>query len=82
MLNNNKSLQIFVVGHTDNVGKLDDNMVLSQKRAESVVNELIKNYKVSSSHLQAEGVGPLVPIATNDTDEGKGLNRRGEIVKK
>ena len=82
LLKNNTSLQIYVVGHTDNVGNLKDNMELSQKRAEAVVNELITKYKVSSTSLQAQGVGPLAPVATNDTKEGKELNRRVEIVKK
>lgn len=82
LLQKNPSLQIYVVGHTDNVGKFEDNMELSQKRADAVVNELITEYKVPSANLQAEGVGPLVPVASNDTKEGKELNRRVEIVKK
>jgi outer membrane protein OmpA-like peptidoglycan-associated protein len=82
LLQKNPSLQIYVVGHTDNVGNLKDNIELSQKRAEAVVNELITKYKVSSTSLQAQGVGPLAPVATNDTKEGRELNRRVEIVKK
>jgi outer membrane protein OmpA-like peptidoglycan-associated protein len=82
LIQKNPSLQIYIVGHTDNVGKLSDNLELSDKRAEAVVNELITKYNVSSKNLQAEGVGPLAPVATNDTKEGKELNRRVEIVKK
>jgi len=82
LLQKNPSLQIYVVGHTDNVGKLKDNMELSKKRAEAVVNELVAKYKIPSTNLQAEGVGPLAPLATNDTKEGKELNRRVDIVKK
>ena len=82
LLQKNPSLQIFVVGHTDNVGILKDNMELSQKRAEAVVNELIKKFKISSNNLEATGIGPLAPVATNDTKEGKELNRRVELVKK
>jgi OOP family OmpA-OmpF porin len=78
----NPSLQIYVVGHTDNVGSLNDNIGLSQKRAESVVNELITKYKIPRASLLAEGIGPLAPIATNDTKEGKEQNRRVDIVKK
>jgi len=81
-LQKNPSIQIYVVAHTDNVGKLKDNMELSQKRAEAVVNELMTKHKIPSSNLEAEGVGPLAPVATNDTKEGKDLNRRVEIVKK
>ena len=82
LLKANASMQIYIVGHTDNVGKLKDNMELSQKRAEAVVNELITKYKIPSTNLEAGGVGPLAPVATNDTEEGKELNRRVEIVKK
>lgn len=82
LLQKNPSFHIYVVGHTDNVGKLEENMELSQKRAEAVVNELITKYKVSSTNLRAEGVGPLAPVATNDTQEGRELNRRVEVVKK
>jgi len=82
LLQKNPSLQIYIVGHTDNVGKLKDNMELSNKRAAAVVTELIARYKIDASRLEAGGVGPLAPVATNDTKEGKELNRRVEIVKK
>ena len=82
LLKTNASMQVYIVGHTDNVGKLKDNMELSQKRAEAVVNELITKYKIPSTNLEAGGVGPLAPVATNDTEEGKEMNRRVEIVKK
>jgi OOP family OmpA-OmpF porin len=82
LLKANTTMQVYIVGHTDIVGKLKDNMELSQKRAEAVVNELITKYKIPSANLEAGGVGPLAPVATNDTKEGKELNRRVEIVKK
>ena len=82
LLKANPSMQIYIIGHTDNVGKLKDNMELSQKRAEAVVNELITKHKILSTNLEAGGVGPLAPVATNDTEEGKEMNRRVEIVKK
>jgi OmpA-OmpF porin, OOP family len=82
LLKENPSIQVYIVGHTDNVGKLKDNMELSQKRAEAVVNELITKHKIPSTNLEAGGVGPLAPVATNDTEEGKEMNRRVEIVKK
>ena len=75
-------MEIYIVGNTDNDGNFKANMELSQKRADAVVNELITKYKVSSSKLEAYGVGSLAPIATNDNEEGKALNRRVEIVKK
>lgn len=82
LLQKNPSLQIYIVGHTDNVGNLKDNMELSNKRAAAVVTELITRYNIEASRLEAGGVGPLAPVATNDTKEGKELNRRVEIVKK
>ena len=82
LLKANSSMQVYIVGHTDNVGKLKDNMELSQKRAEAVVNELITKYKIPSANHEAGGVGPLAPVASNDTEEGKEMNRRVEIVKK
>lgn len=81
-LQDNPSLHIYVVGHTDNVGKHEDNMELSNKRAGVIVHELIAKYEVSPTNLQPEGVGPLAPVATNDSKEGRELNRRVEIVKK
>jgi len=82
LLKANPSIQVYIVGHTDNDGKLKDNMELSQKRAEAVVNELITKHKIPSTNLEAGGVGPLAPVATNETNEGKEMNRRVEIVKK
>lgn len=82
LLRMNPSLRFYIVGHTDNIGRLKDNMDLSHKRAAAVVNELITRYKIDASRLEAGGVGPLAPVATNDTKEGKELNRRVEIVKR
>ena len=81
LLQQNPALQIYVVGHTDNVGKRKDNLELSNKRAAAVVKELISHYQIEASRLESGGVGPLAPVATNDTKEGKELNRRVEIVK-
>lgn len=82
LLQTNPSLQLYVVGHTDNVGRHKDNMELSSKRAASVVTEIISRHKINASRLEAGGVGPLAPVTTNDTKEGRELNRRVEIVKK
>ena len=82
LLANDAALNLYVVGHTDNTGNFESNMKLSQDRAAAVVNELVTNYKVSASRLKACGDGPTAPVATNDTEEGKALNRRVELVKK
>lgn len=74
-------LKLYVVGHTDNAGGFDSNMKLSMERAISVVNELVSKYSVSAASLKACGDGPTAPVATNDTEQGKALNRRVELVK-
>ncbi len=65
-----------IEGHTDNVGTEEDNMQLSQQRAQSVVNYLVADHKIAASRLKAVGYGETRPIADNDTGEGKRLNRR------
>lgn len=81
LLNSDKALKVFIVGHTDNVGVLDANLKLSEERANSVVTMLTTNYKVAATQLIGKGVGPLSPIANNNSDAGKKLNRRVEMVK-
>jgi len=80
LLKGNLSLKLYVVGHTDNVGKISYNMKLSRERAEAVMNELITKYKVSADQLKAYGVASLAPVASNKTEEGRTRNRRVELV--
>lgn len=75
------AVNIYVVGHTDDTGSLDLNMELSKQRAKSVVDYLVSN-GLSESRLIADGVGPFAPVTTNESDKGKKLNRRVEIVKR
>jgi outer membrane protein OmpA-like peptidoglycan-associated protein len=79
-LKDDPSMKIHVVGHTDNVGGLDVNMTLSRTRAAAVVAALVKQYGVSASRLNPAGVGPLAPVASNDSDEGRAKNRRVELI--
>jgi OmpA-OmpF porin, OOP family len=81
LLTKDNSLKLYVVGHTDNVGTLDANMKLSKERSDAVVNSLVSNYGISADRLKAYGVASLVPVASNDTEEGKAKNRRVELVK-
>lgn len=74
-------LRLKVVGHTDMVGSAETNLKLSQARAEAVVKALVTQHGVGASRLKGYGVGPLAPVATNDTDEGRAKNRRVELVK-
>jgi outer membrane protein OmpA-like peptidoglycan-associated protein len=80
MLKANSSLNVYVVSHTDMTGELEYNMQLSEKRAEAVVKALVNEYGIEASRLKAKGVGPLCPVITNQTGEGRKLNRRIELV--
>jgi len=81
MLKANPTLKVYVVGHTDNVGVLAANIDLSKRRAASVVDALTTQYGISASRLQPYGDGPYAPIASNDAEDGRALNRRVELVK-
>lgn len=81
MLKGNAALKVYVVGHTDNVGGLAANMDLSKRRAASVVQSLTTKYGVSAAQLQSYGDGPYAPVASNDSEDGRTLNRRVELVK-
>ena len=67
-----------IEGHTDAVGSDSYNMKLSQQRAESVVNYLA-GQGIDRARLEIVPMGESSPIATNDTQEGRAMNRRVEI---
>jgi outer membrane protein OmpA-like peptidoglycan-associated protein len=73
-------LRVSIVAHTDNQGIYDANVVLSQRRAEAVMNALVTNYKVDPKRLKAYGVASIAPVATNRSEAGRSKNRRIEIV--
>jgi OmpA-OmpF porin, OOP family len=81
LLQQNSTLKLHVVGHTDNVGQLASNMDLSRRRADAVVKVLSTKYSIAVARLDAQGVGPLAPVASNDSEEGRAKNRRVELVK-
>lgn len=81
-LTNNPDVSCWVVGHTDSDGAFQLNSKLSLDRAKAIKEALQAKYSIPEQRLFAEGVGPLAPVATNNTDEGKALNRRVELVKK
>ena len=56
-------------------------MKLSLDRATAVGNALVSRHSVNAAGLKACGDGPAAPVASNDTEEGKALNRRVELVK-
>lgn len=74
----NPEVRVRVVGHTDNTGSTAYNVQLSQRRAESVRDYLV-GQGVAAGQLEAVGVGPQSPIASNDTEEGRARNRRVEL---
>ncbi|MCL0034272.1 DUF4892 domain-containing protein [Thermodesulfovibrionales bacterium] len=82
LLQQNPNLKLHVVGHTDNVGDLTYNMKLSQGRADAVVKELVSKHGVDANRLKAHSVGPLSPMASNKTEEGRAKNQRVELVKR
>lgn len=85
VLKNQPDIEFMVEGHTDNVpfrgnAILVDNWDLSVKRATTVVRLLQKEYGLDPAKMAAAGRGEYHPVGTNDTNEGKGLNRRTRIV--
>lgn len=79
LLTDNPSLKIEVNGHTDNVGKPEDNMKLSTNRAKTVVDYLIGK-GIDAQRLQYKGFGASKPVADNATEAGKSTNRRTEFI--
>jgi len=75
----NQTVKIHIVGHTDAVGTDEANQILSEGRANSVLNDLVKR-GVAAERMTAEGKGEKEPVADNDTDEGRQLNRRVEFT--
>jgi len=77
-------IEFMVEGHTDSrpfrKGVLLDNWDLSVKRATSVIRILQNKYGLQPSHMAASGRGEYLPVASNDNDQGRALNRRTRIV--
>jgi len=85
VLKTQPDIEFMVEGNTDNVelhnkGIMIDNWDLSVKRATSVIRILQKQYGIPPSHMTAAGRSEYVPVATNDTKEGRAANRRTRIV--
>jgi outer membrane protein OmpA-like peptidoglycan-associated protein/tetratricopeptide (TPR) repeat protein len=78
-LNENSNISIQVQGHTDNIGNDASNLKLSESRAESVYNYLVAQ-GISAVRLTYKGFGKGMPVASNDTEEGRAKNRRTVFV--
>lgn len=74
----NSSMKIKISGHTDNVGSEKYNLLLSKNRA-NAVKEVFLKYGVDSKRIEIEGFAFNLPIATNETEEGRAKNRRVEM---
>jgi outer membrane protein OmpA-like peptidoglycan-associated protein len=74
-----KEQPMVVFGYTDNVGTYDNNMALSQKRAQAVRDYLVTK-GIPNDLISAQGKGPDMPVAENTSIEGRAQNRRVEIV--
>ncbi len=78
-LNRNSSVSIEIAGHTDNKGSDTYNQNLSQGRSQSVVDYLISK-GIDPARLEARGYGESKPVETNETEEGRAINRRVEFT--
>lgn len=78
-MNEFEETDILVVGHTDSKGSDDYNQGLSEQRAQSAADFLIQE-GLSANRIQTEGRGETEPVATNETAEGRSLNRRVEVA--
>jgi len=81
MMKTNPDLKVSVEGHTDNVGSPGANKTLSEERAKAVV-KAITGQGVVVERLSSSGLGQDRPIGDNNTEEGRAMNRRVELVKK
>jgi OmpA-OmpF porin, OOP family len=80
LLGNDKALKVLIVGHTDNEGVVEQNVALSQKRADAVVAALVSTHRVDPARLKSRGVASFSPVSTNRTESGRAKNRRVEMV--
>jgi outer membrane protein OmpA-like peptidoglycan-associated protein len=78
-LRDNPDLRILIVGHTDNTGDAADNLILSQNRAAAVLNHFVAA-GLAPDRFETRGLGATSPIASNDTEAGRALNRRTELI--
>ena len=74
------TLKLRITGHTDNQGQDAYNLDLSQRRAQAIVAALRGDYGIAPDRLAAAGLGASAPVAGNDTDAGRALNRRVELA--
>lgn len=79
MMKENPTLKIEIAAHTDDVGSDQYNFMLSQQRAQSVVDYLMEN-RIGAERFVAKGYGEAQPKVVNDTEENRAVNRRVELI--
>jgi len=79
LMQQSQQVKLEVAGHTDDVGSDLTNLALSQKRAESIKNYLVKR-GVALNRIISKGYGEKYPVTENQTDQGRQLNRRTEFI--
>jgi len=77
----NPTVNVKIVGHTDNQGKSDGNLDLSKRRSAAVAKVLADQFKLGADRFKTDGMGDTKPISKNDTSEGRAANRRVEFTK-
>ncbi|MEY3017593.1 MAG: hypothetical protein RL336_728 [Pseudomonadota bacterium] len=80
ILKQNAALHVIIEGHTDSTGPDQYNEWLSRKRASAVAERMIDKYGVNPEQLETRGMGESQPIADNDSEEGRQMNRRVILV--
>lgn len=79
ILNRYADTNVVIEGHTDSIGTEASNQILSERRASSVAT-ILRTYGVADRRLSAVGYGETRPVATNETENGRRLNRRVEVL--
>ena len=74
-----ENYRLVLKGYSDSRGPALENMKLSVKRAENLKGLLIKKYYMKEIRITTQGLGEIEPVASNKTEEGRGLNRRVEV---
>ncbi len=81
VLQENETVKVKIIGHTDSDGDDKKNLQLSQKRAIAVKNALVNEFGIAATRLDTDGKGESEPADNNNTKEGKSNNRRVEFIK-
>jgi len=79
-INNYPGHEVIITGHTDSVGPAAYNQTLSERRSAAVKNALVDRFNVPATKMVTQGMGESKPVADNNTEEGRTLNRRVDVA--